>query len=250
VRIQWQDELLGMYVASGKVASAETAFKIVAEAARSIGFDHCSYEAKLPLPLAEPRFLLLDTFDEGLRDEYRHSRRRMKSWDGSDVDIFDWPVTRNVSGDRAPQKVLFNALTVQLHANAGCLAYFTVLVHAKQRLRQPIRLLCLAHLAHCQIYRHLEESSRRKVEALSPRELDVIAWSADGKTSSEMATLLGVSENTVKFHFKNAKEKLGSSSKASSVVKAALLGMLSPRTACRALWVPSPAADGLGRVLL
>jgi LuxR family transcriptional regulator len=229
VTTQWQDELLEMYAASRKVASAETAFNIVAEAARSIGFDHCSYEAKLPLPLAEPRFLLLDTFDGGLREEYRHSRRRMKPCGGSDLDIFGWSVTGAGSSDGAPGKVRFNALTVQLNANAGCLAYFTVLMHAKQRLSKPLRLLCLAHLAHCQIYRHLEESSRSKVQALSERELDVIAWSADGKTSGEMATLLGVSEHTVNFHFKNAKEKLGSSSKAGSVVKAALLGLLGPR---------------------
>ncbi len=237
MKTQWQDELLGMYAASRNVSSAETAFKIVADAARSIGFDHCSYEAKLPLPLAEPRFLLLDTFDGGLREEYSHSRRQVNSWDASDLDFFGWSVTKHALAGRGPKKVLFNAVTVQLYANAGCLAYFTVLMHARQRLGKPLRLLCLAHLAHCQIYRHLEASSRSKVAALSQRELDVIAWSADGKTSGEMATLLGVSENTVNFHFKNAKEKLGSSSKAGSVVKAALLGLLSPRIACRGLRV-------------
>jgi LuxR family transcriptional regulator, quorum-sensing system regulator SolR len=232
VRTEWQEELFTMYAASKKVASAETAFEIIAEAARYIGFEHCSYEAKLPLPLAEPRFLLLDNFDGGLRERYHQSRRSMASWHRKDVDIFDWSITRRRRGVDGAVEALFEALTVQANATAGCFAYFTVLNDAKQLRGDRIGLLCLAHLAHRQIYQHIEASTRNRVEPLSRREIDVIGWTADGKTSNEVATLLGVSEATVNFHIKNAKEKLGSSSKTGSAVKAAMLGMLGPRV-CR-----------------
>lgn len=225
---EWQEKLLTMYAASKSVGSADVAFEIIAEAARYIGFEHCSYEAKLPLPLAEPKFVQLDNFDGRLRERFYQSRRLMPTWNSNDVDIFGWAVTHRIREGSDAAKILFEALTVQLNATAGCFAYFTVLMNPKQSRGDSIRLLCLAHLAHRQIYQLIEASTRNRVEPLSPREIDVIGWTADGKTSNEVATLLGVSEATVNFHIKNVKEKLGSSSKTGSVVRAAMLGMLGP----------------------
>jgi DNA-binding NarL/FixJ family response regulator len=43
---------------------------------------------------------------------------------------------------------------------------------------------------------------------LSPRELEIIAYVARGQTNLEIASALGVSENTIRFHLKNIYEKL------------------------------------------
>lgn len=45
--------------------------------------------------------------------------------------------------------------------------------------------------------------------ALSAREIEVLGWVAQGKTNAEIAAMLTVSENTVRFHLKNIFEKLG-----------------------------------------
>lgn len=64
------------------------------------------------------------------------------------------------------------------------------------------------------------------VTHLSPREIEVLRWSADGKTASDIATILNLSERTVNFHVSSSIRKLGVSNKISAVVKAARSRMI------------------------
>ena len=86
--------------------------------------------------------------------------------------------------------------------------------------------LFIAHVSHWLLSRALERERVGKY-SLSSKEREVLRWTADGKTSGDIALRLSVSENTINFHLKNIKEKLASSTKASSAVYAALLGLLS-----------------------
>jgi LuxR family transcriptional regulator len=61
---------------------------------------------------------------------------------------------------------------------------------------------------------------------LTEREREVLRWTAVGKTSTEVAQILTISENTIKFHIKNATHKLGTANKTAAVVKAVLMGLL------------------------
>jgi LuxR family transcriptional regulator len=61
---------------------------------------------------------------------------------------------------------------------------------------------------------------------LTAREVEVLRWTADGKSTRDVADILQVSTNTVGFHIKNAMAKLQSCNKTASVVQAALLGYL------------------------
>ena len=64
-------------------------------------------------------------------------------------------------------------------------------------------------------------------ESLSPREIEVLKWTADGKTADDIAEILNVSRNTINFHIKNAVRKLQAANKTAAVVKAAVSGLLS-----------------------
>jgi DNA-binding CsgD family transcriptional regulator len=48
--------------------------------------------------------------------------------------------------------------------------------------------------------------------ALSPREYECLEWSAAGKSTWEIGSILGIARRTVTFHLENAKSKLGVSS--------------------------------------
>ncbi len=41
----------------------------------------------------------------------------------------------------------------------------------------------------------------------SKREKEILKWTAEGKTSAEIAMILSISENTVNFHQKNVKKE-------------------------------------------
>lgn len=60
-------------------------------------------------------------------------------------------------------------------------------------------------------------------EPLSVREQAVVAAAGDGQTNAAIAATLGISENTVRFHFKNVFRKLGVRTRAQAVKKAGLL---------------------------
>ena len=63
---------------------------------------------------------------------------------------------------------------------------------------------------------------------LTPRERDCLTYCAVGKTSWEVAQILGVSEKTVDFHLANASSKLQANSRVFAVVKALRLGLIMP----------------------
>ncbi len=63
---------------------------------------------------------------------------------------------------------------------------------------------------------------------LSRREIQCLQWSADGKTSWEIAQILVLSERTIVFHLSNAAQKLGAINRRHAVARAMALGLISP----------------------
>ena len=61
---------------------------------------------------------------------------------------------------------------------------------------------------------------------LSTRELEVLKWIAEGKSNKEIATLLFISEGTVKTHVLSIHEKLGVRDRTEAVVTAIKRGIL------------------------
>ncbi len=64
------------------------------------------------------------------------------------------------------------------------------------------------------------------VPALTERERDCLAFVADGRTDWEIATLLGISESTVRFHLNSARRKLGAVNRAQAAARLAVRGLL------------------------
>lgn len=61
---------------------------------------------------------------------------------------------------------------------------------------------------------------------LSPREVQCIRLIAMGQTDDEIANNMTIARTTVRYHFSNLCEKLGASSRANAVYRAATLGLL------------------------
>lgn len=72
----------------------------------------------------------------------------------------------------------------------------------------------------------LPEPLRPEAPALTPRELEVLRWTMDGKTAWEVGNILGITERTAVLHVGNAMHKLGCSTKHQAVLKALRLGLI------------------------
>lgn len=72
----------------------------------------------------------------------------------------------------------------------------------------------------------VSEAARPELPALTPRELEVLRWTMDGKVTSEISAVLGIGDRTTVWHLQNAMLKLGCHSKHLAVVKAMRLGLI------------------------
>lgn len=61
---------------------------------------------------------------------------------------------------------------------------------------------------------------------LTPRELEALRWTMEGKTAWEVGTILGISERTAVLHLQNAMHKLEATNKHQAVLKALRLGLI------------------------
>jgi DNA-binding NarL/FixJ family response regulator len=68
--------------------------------------------------------------------------------------------------------------------------------------------------------RRAQGTRRRSEYHLTDREREVLTWVGRGKTSAEIATILGLSERTVNFHCEQAMKRLNVINRAQAVAKA------------------------------
>jgi DNA-binding response OmpR family regulator len=67
-----------------------------------------------------------------------------------------------------------------------------------------------------------------KLVDLNDREVETLTWAARGKTSSEIAQILGLAKRTVDFHIDNARTKLGAATRVEAAIKAATGRLIEP----------------------
>lgn len=69
-------------------------------------------------------------------------------------------------------------------------------------------------------------SGMTDVPRLTPRELDVLRLTRDGKSAWVAGKILSVSENTINYHLQNIHRKMNTSSKHQAVLRAMALGLI------------------------
>lgn len=205
-----------------------------------LGFEFWGYELNIPLPLSAPRQFSFNNFPL----EWRHcyARKNYRSVDPTIVHgrSSSFPLIWDAQLFSACPALWMDAQshgigvgwTQPCRGARGVHGIFTlaragVPLHddeLKYKLTAMMRLAERAHLAFSKsfVHMHLPEMNVH----LSRKEREVLRWSGDGKTSSEVGMLMYISERTVNFHINNALQKLNASNKVSAVIKAELLGLL------------------------
>ena len=72
----------------------------------------------------------------------------------------------------------------------------------------------------------LPRSADPDAPALTPRELECLRWTMEGKTAWEVGGIVGITERTAGLHVNNAAHKLGCANKHQAVLKALRLGLI------------------------
>lgn len=86
-----------------------------------------------------------------------------------------------------------------------------------------LNMLCIHVYEQLSRIAHVDS---KNVSPLTERETDCLSWTAEGKTSSDIAGILGLSEHTVNHYLNRAAKKLGTVNRTQAVAKALRRGWI------------------------
>lgn len=208
-------------------------------ATRNLGFDYCAYGMRLPYPLSSPETFMLNNYPEAWQLHYQQM-----NYLASDPTVLHALKYESavVWSDIFAEAPLFweDAKAFGLavgwarpcRGKHGVLSMLTLArgaepLSASELNLKETKLNWLAQASHEAMIRQVLPELLPEMKAgLTDREIEILRWSADGKSSGQISDILLISENTVNFHMKNSISKLRASNKTGAVVKAALLGIL------------------------
>jgi DNA-binding NarL/FixJ family response regulator len=99
---------------------------------------------------------------------------------------------------------------------------------ADDYVTKPVDFEILAAIIDARLGKGARNEVWSRHVALNGRELECLTWSARGKTSPEIATILNLSKRTINFHIENACRKLNVSTRTEAVAKAASSRLIDP----------------------
>jgi len=85
---------------------------------------------------------------------------------------------------------------------------------------KPVDFDVLVAIVTARLARAPRKVTRRNPVGLNEREIQTLTWAARGKTSAQIAQILGFTKRNVDFHIDNARHKLGAATRIQAVIKA------------------------------
>lgn len=232
----WREDVM---VQIERAMDAAQAFSVIAKAVADLGFEYCAFGMRMPIPLSRMPVYMRNNYPVQWQLHYREQsllridptvEHGMRS-----TLPFLWPVPSARGSDfwqAAWSYGLRYGWVQSARDPSGAVGMFTFArSHTPfERLEldaKESRLEWLAHVGHAMMAKLLlPHTLPEACNPLSVREREVLLWSAEGKTSIEIATILDVAESTVNYHVTNAVKKLRAANKMHAVAKAAILGLL------------------------
>jgi len=211
--------------------------------AKRLGFDTVSATMIVDHFLGEPEFISVDNAPASYRDMFEDMGRGrqdpvMQHCKKQSVPII-WSQETYVGAGQADLwdgQARFGYRTgvaMALHLPQG--RHFFLGVDRDQSLPKD-RSELTRIVADLQLFAvHAQEAAMRimmpatgdpDVPNLTPREVESLRWTMEGKTAWEVGNILGISERTAVLHVNNAMHKLGCINKHQAVLKALRLGLI------------------------
>lgn len=215
-------------------------FAALSRAANELGFEYCAYGMRMPLSISKPKVFMLNNYSQDWQQRYvqenylavdptvAHGTRSVMPLVWTDK-VFSscrpfWEEARAHGLRVGWAQSCYNAMGV---GGLLTLARSHDNLSAKELGDRSLRMTWLAQAAHEGMARLLVSKLMPEASVeLSAREIEVLRWTAEGKTSGDVREIMQISERTVNFHINNTLIKLGAANKTAAAIKAAVLGLL------------------------
>jgi LuxR family transcriptional regulator len=233
----WQENQLQ---ALQSIQSEQQLFQTMLSFSEELGFDHCAYGLRTPLPLTNPKIFMFNNYPTAWQAQYQaknylaidptvqHAMRSLLPILWTDdlfrpaSDLWEEACSFGLRYGWAQSIRDFNGTVGML-----TLARSNEPITKTELEAKRFKMAWLTQTAHLGMSQCLTPKLIPEVDAkLSNREIAVLRWTADGKTSGEISCILNIAERTVNFHINNVITKLNAANKTSAAIKAAILGLL------------------------
>ena len=220
--------------------SEETVFEALVGAAHNLGFEHCAYGLRLAVPVSNPKVVTLNNYPVAWQQRYQEA-----GYLAVDPSVRHGVLTRApllwtddffASSQDFWSEAKENGLRVgwgQSSLDGSGVGGMLTLSRSGEQLTptelasKEIEMRWLVQAAHLSLSRVMQPKFMVQPDVpLTPREIEVLKWSADGKTAGEIGDILNIAVPTVNFHIKNVVLKMRAANKTAAVVRALMSGLL------------------------
>lgn len=228
------------YESLSKSKSKDAFFSTLQKAAQNLGFEYCAYGVRSTYPVSSNKTHVINNYPDDWNLTYQlnnyfeidptvhHGLRSTQAflWEESihkEAPIF-WEEAKAYGihyGMSQSQKDAFGRIGMLSFASANNN------MDAKRLLVHAPSLIWLSQIAHARLSDYLMPLENGETDyQLTKREKDILRWTAEGKTSNEIAIVMSISDRTVNFHINNIIKKLSVPNKTAAAVKALVLNLL------------------------
>lgn len=235
--VNWRNTRLPKLEGENEITSV---FEMVVNHTYELGFQYCSFTMSSQLPNNQTKPITINNYPNEWNNLYKQTHF-------FDVD----PVVLHCKRCVLPilwEKKAFGAAphlwelaqtcgvhlgwTQPAHDFQGIFSMLTLCrgqgeVEPEELYEKAGEVLWLCHAMHAVVaQKYADVTSVKPASKLTAREVEVLKWSAMGKTASDIATILCLSERTVGFHISSTFKKLGVNNKIAAVLSAVREGWL------------------------
>lgn len=232
----WRREMMSRFQ---EMTAAKDVYTELQRQTQLLEFDYFSLCVRHPVPFTRPRISVETTYPQAWMQHYQAENyfaidpvlkaenfiQGHLPW--NDKLFQDAMVLWDAARDHGLRKGISQCLMLPNHA-LGFLSVSRSSLLGKMLSDDEIelRLQTLVQLSLLALTRLEDQMVLTPEMRFSKREREILKWTAEGKTSAEIAMILSISENTVNFHQKNMQKKFNAPNKTQIACYAAATGMI------------------------
>lgn len=240
-------ELIDRFVADlGAVRTQQDILTPLRRTVEELGFGYVTYEMTVA-PSGPTQTHFVTTFPKAYIERYIERRYADEDFGPSYARRVNGPFLWESGHPRDPsrkQRALIDDTAqaglksggiIPLHGPVGVQAYLSIAGNMGANEFAGLfgsarhELILLAHYAHaCSLRLDAQATVLRTTPLPTQRELEVLTWTARGKTRRDIAAILQISDETVKDHLERACARLGAVNKTHAVARALKADLITP----------------------
>jgi len=234
--LTWRREMISRFQ---EMTVAQDVYTEIQQQTQLLEFDYYSLCVRHPVPFTRPKLSVETSYPPGWMEHYQAENyfavdpvlkpenfiQGHLPW--NDKLFHDAMTLWDAARDHGLRKGVSQCLMLPNHA-LGFLSVSRSSLFGKTIADDEIelRLQTLVQLSLLALTRLADHTVMTPEMKFSKREREILKWTAEGKTSAEIAMILSISENTVNFHQKNMQKKFNAPNKTQIACYAAATGII------------------------